>query len=344
MLSKSPAPKKSGPLRVGIIGLGVGEGHIAGFESHGGARVEVLCDLSAEKLAEAAGKYPDKRLTADADSILNDPSIDAVSIASFDNFHHQQVMTALRNGKHVFAEKPLCLSFEQLAEIRAAWKASAGLRLSSNLILRMSPRFRRLREKIQAGEMGLVYCVEAAYDYGRIHKIHRGWRGEIDLYSVTLGGGLHLVDLLLWLTGDRVSEVFAYGTRIASEGSQFRHNDTVVAVLKLKSGAVAKVCSNFACVHPHFHELNVFGTKSTFLNRPGPALWLETSDPKRPPAELDDAYPGVKKGDLIPSFLDSILTGAEPEIDEEEVFHAMEACLAIDESARRGVPVKVGTV
>ena len=56
-----------------------------------------------------------------------------------------------------------------------------------------------------AGDLGRVYYMEADYNYGRIHKIVDGWRGAIDYYSVFLGGAVHMVDLLLWLTGGTTS-------------------------------------------------------------------------------------------------------------------------------------------
>ena len=72
-------------LRAGIIGLGVGEQHIAGYRRHPECRVAALCDCSASKRAEMAGKYPDVPIRARAEEVLDDPDIDVVSIASHDD-------------------------------------------------------------------------------------------------------------------------------------------------------------------------------------------------------------------------------------------------------------------
>ena len=69
-------------INVGIIGLGVGEKHIEGYQAHAGCRVVALCDLNASKLKRAKTKYPGMHLTKNADEILTDQSIQAVSIAS----------------------------------------------------------------------------------------------------------------------------------------------------------------------------------------------------------------------------------------------------------------------
>lgn len=316
-------------LKTGIIGLGVGERHIAGYQRHPDCEVTMLCDFSEEKQAMARAKYPHIQICQDAGDILRSPDIDIVSIASYDNFHYTQVAQALETGKHVFVEKPLCLHEKELEHIKSLLANKPGIRLSSNLILRMSPRFRNLHQRIQHGELGELFYVEGDYNYGRIHKIHAGWRGQLDYYSVVLGGAVHMVDLLLWLSGDRPTEVSAFGTAIASRQSTFRYDDTVVALIKFASGLVGKISANFACVHPHFHGLSLYGTKATFINGVPNAQLYTSRSPEVKPIAIDAPYRGTHKGDLIYSFVDTIVNGGRPEVSEEEVLNAMAVCFAI---------------
>ena len=328
-------------LRAGIIGLGVGERHIAGYRRHPDCTVVAVADLDPAKRDMARRNDPDLRVYDSAEALLGEPDIDVVSIASYDADHAAQILSALATGKHVFAEKPLCQSAHELAEIRAALARHPGLRLSSNLILRRTPRFRALKERIGAGEFGHLFHLEADYNYGRIHKIVDGWRGRQDFYSVMLGGGVHVVDLMTWLAGERVAEVAAFGNRIATAGTGFRFDDMVVAILRFESGLVGKVAANFGCVFPHFHRLLVYGTAATFENGfEGGRIW-NSREPESAPILLDEAYPGTEKGDLIPPFLDTILGRREPEVGEGEVLDATAVCLAIDDAARRGSVIKV---
>lgn len=327
-------------LNVAVIGLGVGEQHIRGWESHPACRVTVLCDTDPAKLTDVATRYPGRRLTTSPWEILDDPSLDAVSIAGFDDTHHAQTLRALANGKHAFVEKPLCFNLDELRSLRSATTRS-GCMLSSNLILRMSPRFRELRDRLRAGELGRPFMIEGDYNYGRLQKLTSGWRGQIDLYSVVLGGGIHLVDLFHWLISDRVLEVAAFGTRIATEGTAFRHNDTVVAILRFAGGMVGKLTANFGCVYPHFHRLSVYGTKATFENAIGDALLFRSRDPMQPPDKVTAPYPGAMKGDLIPSFVSAILGEGPAEVATEDVFAVMSICLAIERAQSRGGTVAV---
>jgi len=319
-------------VRVGIIGLGVGEHHLAGYLRHPACSVTMLCDCAEDKVAMAAAKYPTMRVTKYATEILESPDIDVVSIASYDNFHFGQIASAITHGKHVFAEKPVCLYETELREIRRLLSAHPQVQFSSNLILRVCPRFLRLKEMVARGAFGELFYVEGDYLYGRLHKITEGWRGQLEFYSVVLGGAIHLVDLLLWLTGAHVEEVQALGNRIASQNSRFRHNDFVGALLRFGNGLIGKVTANFGCVHPHFHALAIYGTGGTFINGPDAGTLLTSEGGSLVSRRMTDPYPGYQKGDLIHSFIEAILHGTPASVTEEDVFAAMSVALAIEKA------------
>lgn len=322
-------------LRAAVVGLGVGEAHARTYADHPDCDLVGLCDVDEARLAAVAAHHPGVRTATDADELLRDPGIDAVSIATYDDAHFAQVRTALEHGKHVFVEKPLCTRREEAEELRRLLADRPGQVLSSNLVLRASPRFRRVKELVDAGRLGQLYYVEADYDYGRLHKITEGWRGDLPHYSVTLGGGVHVVDMLLWLTGRRVVEVSAYGNRIASAGTKFRFDDLRVALLRFEDGMLGKVAANFGSATPHFHAVELFGTRATFVNGPERG-WLVDRETREP---IDEPYPGVGKGELIPAFVDAVLGRGELAVRPEEVFAALDVCFAIDEAAESGAPV-----
>ncbi len=328
-------------LRVGVIGLGVGEQHIKGYQSHPNCEVVVLCDIDEEKQKMAREKYPQIKIVASADEILTDPHIDVVSIATYDDVHYEQVVKALEHNKHVFIEKPLCQYVEHACDIRVHLRARPHLKISSNLVLRKSPRFLEIQKLIVQGAFGNIFYVEADYNYGRLEKIVNGWRGKIEGYSGVFGGGVHIVDLLMWFTDDVIEEVSAYGNAIASYGSGFRNNDMVVSILKFKSGMIGKVAVNLGSVHPHFHPVALYGTKATFVNGLRHGVLYESRDPMIPPREIITEYPGASGDLLIPSFIDAILGKSEPIVTEDDVFRAMSVCFAIEKAHREKSPVQV---
>ena len=81
-------------LRVGIIGLGVGEKHIDGFESDPRCRVTTLCDMDEEQLAVVGSRHPTCKVVRDPNLVIEDSETDVISIASWDNAHAEQVLKA----------------------------------------------------------------------------------------------------------------------------------------------------------------------------------------------------------------------------------------------------------
>ena len=132
-----------GKLLAGVIGLGVGERHVVGYDRHPQCQVKVLCDLNPKVLKNVGERHKGKELTSDPASVLEDPNIDVVSIASYDDSHERQVVQALQRGKHVFVEKPLCLTSCELENIVRTLNAYPSLKLSSNLILRKALSLRK---------------------------------------------------------------------------------------------------------------------------------------------------------------------------------------------------------
>lgn len=332
------------PLRAGVIGLGVGFQHAIGLAQHPDCELVAVCDRDPAKRQEARTRFPEVELFETAEALLEESDLDLVCIASYDDDHADQILRALALDRHVFAEKPLCLRPEETAEIRAALERRRHLRLSSNTVLRASPRFVGLKSEIDAGSLGRVYAIEGDYNYGRLEKLTEGWRGRIPHYSVMLGGGIHIADLLLWLTAQPVREVVALGNGLATAGSGFSGRDYAVALLQFADGTIGKLSANFGCVEPHFHRLLVYGTEATFENGRGSARLWRSRAADAVPEDIATPYPAVAKHALLPSFIAAILHGSKPLVDENDVLNAMLLCHAIDQAVDSGHPTVVESV
>lgn len=321
-------------LKAAVIGLGVGEKHIASYESHPRCKVVALCDRDEHKLHEVGRKYPGCRLTTHARDVLEDPVIDVVSIASYDTYHCEQVLAAIQAGKHIFVEKPLCLYDEEFEKIDTALVANPEICLSSNFVLRRAPQFLQLKQRIQNGRMGRLFYLEGDYNYGRLHKITEGWRGQIPFYSVSHGGAIHLIDLILWLSRSKMIEVIAEGNRIATTGTEFRYPDMVTILIKFEDGMTGKISANFGCVCPHHHRLAVYGTKSTFVDDYPGSFFYDSRDPNRLPENLHLTYDQKFKGDVQRAFIAHILDGEPIEVSMYDVMNAMAVSLAVERSLK----------
>jgi predicted dehydrogenase len=318
----------------------VGEQHVAGFRRSPPCEVAVVCDFDEGKLAAAREADPGVQTTTDADSVLADPEIDIVSIASYDQLHFEQALAALRHGKHVFAEKPLCRTLDEVAALRDALAEQPQLQLTSNLVLRAAPLYRYAREQVLGGGFGAVYAFDGDYLYGRLHKITEGWRRDVEDYSVMLGGGVHLVDLMLWTTGQRPSSVTAAGNRISTEGTSFRYLDFVAATYEFPSGLVGRITANFGSVHPHQHVVRIFGTEAALVyDDLGPRIH-RSRDPEAGAERLDLTPLPASKAELIPEFIRRIVEGGGGEAAQHE-FDVVTACVAADRALEEGKAVDI---
>lgn len=329
-------------LGVAVVGLGVGEQHARTYQALAQCQLRWLYDLEPGKAEHLAGTLGDGRAARSFEQILDDPEVEVVSIASYDDAHCDQVVMALQAGKHVFVEKPLCRNLQELEVVKKAWRQRCGVaKLSSNLVLRTAPAYQWLKQTVRAGEFGALYAFDGEYLYGRLEKITHGWRKNVAEYSVMQGGGIHLIDLLLWLTGERPVSVFAVGNSICTQQTNFHGQDYVAATLRFASGLIGRISANFGCVHRHQHVVRVFGSAATFVHDDvGPRLHL-SRDPATPASPVTLAPLPATKAALITPFVSAILADEDLTTHTQELFDVISICSACDESVRTGSEVEV---
>lgn len=339
-----------------MIGLGVGSQHALALLADQRAELVGVCDSNEGLLSATAGRYASAQRFTNSSAMLDSLALDAVVIASHDWDHGEMVLAALDRGLHVFAEKPIAVSRPELEAIANSLRSRPHLRLTTNTLLRRSPRFMWLKDAVVRGEFGGLVHMQGDYLYGRLIKLTRGWRGSRDDYSVTLGGTVHMIDLLLWLAEERPLSVMAIGSRAGIEKSQegsrssFGGESLRAGLLTFDSGLTAQVSANFASIGPHFHRFDIFGTEATFMNLPtaavdgGPpesvGLILRGPDPGTADS-IHEAYPAVPKGVLLPEFITAITNGSRSPVSEQEAIDVLSVCLALDESIAEGNRVTI---
>lgn len=339
-------------MNVGIIGLGIGESHISLFNACEGVKVTHLCDTNPIVLERAKEKYSELNIqfTLDEDDILKSHDIDAVSIASYDDKHFNQIRKAYEFGKHVFVEKPIVTKEEDLRQLEDLFATKPFIQISSNLALRSNKVLKKLKQDISSNDMGELSMLELQYNYGRLNKLTQGWRGDIPNYSITIGGGIHISDLLLWLNAPhKPVSVSAVGNKFHSRGSKFKGNDIVVSQLKFDNGSIALLNMNFGGVSPHYHRIEVVGTKKTFIHEFDRDYLFVKRDVKNKDSNhfLNDLslfgkyqgrvnfgadYEIDRSDNNISDFVSSIRETRNPYLTKQQIIDAMNLCFCIDRS------------
>lgn len=152
-------------IRVGVIGYGYwGPNLVRNFYETPGAQVACVSDLRAERLKQVESRYPALKVTESHRELIEDPAVDAVAIATPVSTHFDLAMKALKAGKHVFVEKPLASTGEQVRKlIDAAQKAKRTLMVDHTFVY--TGAVRKIRELVDAGSLGDIYY----YDSTRVN-------------------------------------------------------------------------------------------------------------------------------------------------------------------------------
>ena len=192
--------------KMGIIGYG----GVAGWHHENSKRIKELevvavHDIDPNRLAVAKerGLKPYENLK----DFLNDDSFDLVLVSTPNNFHKPLAIAAFEAGKNVISEKPAAITLEEFDAMHAAAKR-AGKIFTVHQNRRWDKDFRIVKKAIETGLVGKPFTIESRV-MGKNGMIH-GWRN----YKVAGGGmvfdwGVHLIDQIMWMIKEPVSEVYA---------------------------------------------------------------------------------------------------------------------------------------
>jgi len=194
--------KKRSGIRVGVIGLNMGKGHVRNYASSPDVEAVYVCDLVPERreavIAECGLTTP---AYADYREMLANSDIDAVSVALPNRLHAPVTIAALRAGKHVLCEKPMAATVAEARRMVAA-AAKADRQLMVHFNQRFSPEAFFVKSLADSGELGDIYLAKC-------HWIRRRGipRRSTFYQKATSGGGalidigVHVLDLTMWLMG-----------------------------------------------------------------------------------------------------------------------------------------------
>jgi myo-inositol 2-dehydrogenase / D-chiro-inositol 1-dehydrogenase len=233
----------------------IGAIHAENIARHSGARLGTIVDVdraAAKRLARGHGAK-----VATQASVLADPAIDAVVIASSTNTHADLVEAAARAGKAVFCEKPLDLD-RRRAEACLAVVAECGVPLMVGFNRRFDPHFARLERQLRDGRIGRIELL----------SITSRDPSPPPIAYVRVSGGLfrdmmiHDFDMARWLLGEEPVEVFAAASVLIDQAiGDAGDVDTAVVTLRTASGALCQISNSRRAVYGYDQRIEILGSK-----------------------------------------------------------------------------------
>lgn len=283
--------------------------------------------LTARTLGESTGFGFSATAVEEA---LGDPQTDAVCILTRHHLHAAQVIAALEAGKHVFVEKPLCLTAEELERIRATQSQRPQQLIMVGFNRRFAPLAQRMRAFCHTGEpMVLSYRVNAGYlppDHWTQDPEQGGGR--------LLGEGCHFLDFANWFHGEAPTQVFA---RAMGDAGKYRQ-DNFVVTLAYPSGGVASVLyAANGDTSAGKERIEAFAAGRTAVLQDYRLLDLHRNGGVERHRERLRADKG--HAEECRAFCDAVRTGSASPIAFADLVASTRTALAAAESLSTGVPV-----
>ncbi len=322
-----------------VIGAGrFGKIHARVLSTLPGSELLGLSNRNEARLAEAVSEFPVPVATTDYHEILNDPSIDAVSITTHWQEHHEIAIAALKSGKHVLLEKPMAATSGQCREILAVAREATGFLMVGH-VCRFDTRVTLAKEAIDAGRIGRIVSMHARRNLPKAPGNIR-----LDKISPLIGDGIHDADLMMWFLGSTApTEVTGRNVKI----DQFQYPDLGWAMLHFGKEEAIGVVETVWCLPENVStaidaKFEVIGTEGKIsIDCANTGLAITDQDGTKQP---DTVYWPMQHGRQIGAlerelayFADCIRKGTPPQvITPLEAARALAVMETAEKSATRG--------
>lgn len=332
----------------GVIGTGIlGEQHAQVYNQLPGAQLVAVCDTIAERAKATAEKYGAQTYYTDYQDLLNNPDIQAVSIATPDFAHRDIALAAAQARKHILCEKPLATSVEESQAIIEAAN-EAGVKLMVDFHNRVNPPFVAAKQSIAAGEIG-----QPSYAYIRLSNtlfVPLEMLSWADKSSALWFLCNHTIDMMRFLLDDDVQRVYAVTRSGILQKLGVDTQDFNVAIAEFKKGTV--VTFENAWILPksqpivYDFKLELLGSEGAIYINPSHhgALELHTKGNLSYGDVLGVTPSGHQRVggfvlESIARFVDAVLYDQPVIATGEDGLEAARVASAIERSAETGQPV-----
>ena len=322
-------------MKAAILGLGWwGRTIVETLRSSDRLQVTVGCDPAPGAGVEATRLGIE---LAGFDDILADPAVDAVILCTPHTSHAAQIVAVAAAGKHVFCEKPLCLT---LADAKAAIAACKhhGVTIGVGHERRFEPAVQDVRAMLAAGRLGTLLQMEGNFSQDKFLTLPAdSWRlspTEAPAGPMT-ATGIHLLDLAVSFFGP-AERVLA---QVAQLGSHLVNGDTLAALIRFEAGGSALLTAILAT--PFDGRVALYGSKGWAEIRDkshpeAPEGWTLTTSIRGEGRTVIDYPPAASVRANLEAFADAASGGAPYPMSQAEMLSTIAALEAVFRSARSG--------
>ncbi len=327
-------------VKIGIIGMGIrGKLYAQTISFNPYAELVAFAEGDNKRREGAKKKFRGKAYS-DFNEMLEQENMDLVIVALPDHLHKEAVLSATEKGCHVMIEKPLATSTDDAEEMTHSLKKS-GKKAIVAFENRWSPVFISAKEAIDNGELGAVLFMNSCLnDSIFVPTKMLGWASKS-----TPGWFLfpHCIDMALWLTGKKVSRVYAHGSKQVLQKMGIDTYDSISAMIEYDDGTEAtfSTCWIYPESIPLIYDFRfeIVGTKGALSIDLRDQMIHKMTDKYTHPPILGRPIYGKPVGfaaEMLNAFIDNVRLKTEPSVSIDEGFYVVKIIDAIHRSIRTG--------
>ncbi len=250
-------------INVGLIGAGrIGRVHAEHLAYRvPGANLVAVADVFVEAAKKVAADFQIPDVYQDHRRIMEDETIEAIIICSSTDTHSQMIEEAAAAGKHIFCEKPIDHDLNKIDHVLASVKES-GVKLQIGFNRRFDPSFRRVREIVASGEIGVPHIL----------RITSRDPGPPPIEYIKVSGGIfldmtiHDFDMARFLIGEEVVEIYAVGgVMVDPQIGEAGDIDTAIITLRFENGVIGTIDNSRKAVYGYDQRVEVFGSEGVVV-------------------------------------------------------------------------------
>lgn len=221
-------------LRVGVIGCGgMGKDHIRRLTDRiQGAEVVAVSDVFEES-AKAAAAICGAKVYTDANDLIHDDDVDAVFIVSPGFAHVESLLEAIKVGKRIFCEKPLCTTAEDCLKVVQAEEAAGKHLIQLGFMRRYDKGYVQVKEALATGEYGQPLILHCTH---RNPEVGTNYNTPMAVHDTAI----HEIDVLHWLVDDEYESVQVITPKV-TKYSHSELKDPQIMLMRTKSGVCIDV-------------------------------------------------------------------------------------------------------
>ena len=342
-ISHQPSPITS-KVSIGVIGAGLFAKALLlpALKDIKNVRFHTISTSSGASVNHIGKKYGFDNITTDYQEMLKNNDIEAVIILTPHSLHAKMVIEALRAGKHVFVEKPLCINEEQLKEIIDVYSLLLTTYSSRPLLMvgfnrRFSSHATKVREYLKNRQDPLVinYRINAGF-VPPDHWVHSEEEGG----SRIIGEVCHFVDMMQYLTSSNPMRVYA--ERISGNNKTVLNSDNVVCALKFGDGSVGNIIYSASGDKSFSREqIEIFCEGKTIVIKDYKNTEFHYSG-KRKTFKTFNQEMGYREE--LQHFIDVISGKSKPKLTTDEIFNSTLTVFKINESLNKSQPISIQVI